>query len=507
MDKYLLGIDVGTGSTRCAIFDLSGNLLVDIGEREEYLTYRKFQSWAEQDPNDWWKAVRKGLNCLFDSNVVSPEEIAAIGVGGQTNGHVLVDSKGQSLGRAIIWQDRRAIKEATKVKEKLSSLDMAKYLGTYLPIDASTIPARMLWLQRYEPEKIAKAVVMLQPKDFINYRLTDNFATDWASCKTIIDLKQNIFHNEYFSLLGLERRLIPEAFPPHGVIGTVTKNAAVETGLSTGTPVVAGSIDAWCNILGSGAVSPGISSDVSGSSEVITVFSNSVEGTTLLNVIPSFDGYLINGPTQSGGDSLKWFKDNFAPPEELNAPEAYGYNWFDQLAYNTIAGAGGLIFMPYLQGERAPIWDSNARGIFIGITKKHGYKEFVRSILEGIAFSIRHVLETAEMVGKLKVQEIRVSGGGAKSAVWNQIKADITGKVVRVPKVLNNACLGVALIAGVGVGCYPSYAVAAQSAVQISMEYKPNIKNQQRYQDLYKIYRQLYPNLKELFYQLAEVSS
>lgn len=507
MSKYLLGIDVGTGSTRCAIFDLSGNLLVDIGETEEYTTYRQFLSWAEQDPNDWWTAVRKGLNRLFNSKTVSPEEIAAIGVGGQTNGHVLIDSKGQSLGRAIIWQDRRATEEAAEVKEKLSSLDMVKYLGTYLPIDASTIPARMLWLQRHESDKIAKTVAMLQPKDFINYRLTDKFATDWASCKTIIDLKRNIFHDEYFSYLGLERRLIPEAFPPHGVIGTVTKQAAMETGLSIGIPVVAGSIDAWCNILGSGAVSPGLSSDVSGSSEVITVFSDCGGETTQLNVIPSFDGYLINGPTQSGGDSLKWFKDNFAPPVGLNAPGAYEYNWFDQLADNTIAGARGLIFVPYLQGERAPIWDSNARGVFIGITKKHGYKEFVRSILEGVAFSIRHVLETAEVVGKLKVQEIRVSGGGAKSEVWNQIKADITGKIVRVPKVLNNACLGAALIAGVGVGCYPSYAIAAKSAVQISKEFKPQIKNQQRYQDLYKIYRQLYPSLKELFFQLAKASS
>lgn len=174
MSKYLLGIDVGTGSTRCAIFDLSGNLLVDSGEKEEYTTYRQFLSWAEQDPNDWWKAVREGLNGLFNSKIVSPEEIAAIGVGGQTNGHVLIDSKGESLGKAIIWQDRRAVEEAIEVKEKLKSLDMVKYLGTYLPIDASTIPARMLWLQRHEPEKIAKAVAMLQPKDFINYRLTKN---------------------------------------------------------------------------------------------------------------------------------------------------------------------------------------------------------------------------------------------------------------------------------------------------------------------------------------------
>jgi len=503
----LLGIDVGTGSTRCAIYDLSGNPIVDTGEKEEYPTYRKFPSWAEQDPNDWWKAVRNGLNCLFNSKMVSPEKIVAIGVGGQTNGHVLIDSKGESLGKAIIWQDRRATEEAIEVKKKLNTLDMKKYLGTYLPIDASTIPARMLWLQRNEPEKIANTVVMLQPKDFINYRLTNKFATDWVSCKTIIDLQQNIFHDKYFSYLGIEKRLIPNAFPPHGVIGTVTKKAAMETGLLMGIPVVAGTIDAWCNILGSGAVSPGISSDVSGSSEVITVFSNRGGRTTLLNVIPSFDGYLINGPTQSGGDSLKWFKDNFAPPIELNSPNTYGYKWFDQLADNTSVGAGDLLFAPYLQGERAPIWDSNARGVFIGITKKHGYKEFVRAILEGVAFSIRHVLETAEMVGKLKVQEIRVSGGGANSAVWNQIKADITGKIVRVPKVMNNACLGVALIAGVGVGCYPSYSVAAQSAVQISKEYTPNIKNQRKYQDLYKIYCQLYPKLKELFDQLAEAAS
>jgi xylulokinase len=501
VNRFLIGIDVGTGSARSMLFDLSGNLLAH--EVEAYPLYRPQATWAEQEPNDWWKAVKTGLQDLLGDSKIIPESIMAIGVCGQTNGHVLVDSHGQSLGRAIIWQDRRATAEADEVKEKLSRIDMAKYLGTHLPIDASTIPPRMLWLQRNVADKVAKAVSMLQPKDFINFRLTAKLATDWASCKTIIDLRRNLFHDEYFSYLGLERRLIPPAFPPHAIIGRVSDSVAKETGLACGTPVVAGCIDAWCNVLGSGAVFSGIAADVAGSSEVITVFSDYGADNNQLNVIPSFDGYLFNAPTQSGGDSLKWFLENFNPPQDLVAGRENDFALLNQIAAQVQAGAGGLIFVPYLQGERAPIWDSNARGMFVGITKKHGYPEFVRSIFEGVAYSIHHVLDTVETVGGFPIEEIRISGSGAQSMLWNQIKADITGKLVQIPKVLDTGCLGAALIAGVGVGCYSSYAVAAESAVQINREYHPNLQSKLKYRNLYNVYRQIYPNMKEVFLQLS----
>lgn len=503
MKKFLIGIDVGTSGCRSALFDLSGNMLAC--ESEDYQTYRPHSTWAEQDPNDWWTAARESLTRLMRSGIVPPDAIAAIGAGGQTNGHVLIDADGKSLGKAIIWQDRRAVAEADEVKEKLAAIDMVRFLGTRLPIDATTIPARMLWLQRNEPEKVAKAVAMLQPKDFINFRLTGGLATDQASCKTIIDLKQNVFHDEYFRYLGLEQRLIPTALPPHGIMGHVSARAAKETGLTHGIPVVAGCIDAWCNILGSGAVSPGVSSDVAGSSEVITVFSNNGADTQQLNVIPSFDGYLLNGPTQSGGDSLKWFQENFPAPVQPETGEN-GYDVLNRLALESPVGAEGLVFIPYLQGERAPIWDSNARGIFLGITKKHRYQDFVRAIFEGVGFSVRHVLETAEKIGSLNVSEIRISGSGAKSVLWNQLKADITGKLVRIPKVLDTGCLGAALIAGVGVGCYQNYASAGQSAVQVETEYQPNSNLQRRYQALFNVYKEVYPSLKPVFDNLVIAS-
>jgi xylulokinase len=236
---------------------------------------------------------------------------------------------------------------------------------------------------------------------------------------------------------------------------------------------------------------------------VITVFSDYGADNNQLNVIPSFDGYLFNAPTQSGGDSLKWFLENFNPPQDLVAGRENDFALLNQIAAQVQAGAGGLIFVPYLQGERAPIWDSNARGMFVGITKKHGYPEFVRSIFEGVAYSIHHVLDTVETVGGFPIEEIRISGSGAQSMLWNQIKADITGKLVQIPKVLDTGCLGAALIAGVGVGCYSSYAVAAESAVQINREYHPNLQSKLKYRNLYNVYRQIYPNMKEVFLQLS----
>lgn len=502
MARLLLGVDIGTGGCRIGFFSPDGALGGCF--TSSYQTYRPHENWAEQDPEDWWAAFVDATRQALTTVPSAREDILAIGCGGQTNGHVLVDARGHTMGRSIIWQDRRAMAEAEEVKARMASVDMVRFLGTRLPIDATTLPPRLLWLQRNEPEKVAKAGAVLQPKDFINYRLTGVLATDYASCKTLIDLKSNEFHKEYFDLLGLERRLIPEALPPYRTIGRITTEAAAQTGLLAGTPVVAGTIDAWCNILGSGVVSNGLVSDVAGSSEVITVFSDSGPDTDRLNVIPSFDGYLLNGPTQAGGDSLRWLAENvlFNLTKE---EESAKYDILSDLASLSQAGANRLIFLPYLAGERAPLWDSDARGVLLGINKSHTLADVSRSVFEGVAFSIRHVLETAKGIGGPETRQIRVSGNGARSRLWNKIKADVTGLPVMVPSVLETGCLGAAMLAGIGNGVYSGYEDAASKTVLAGEEYEPDMEAHRTYDRAFGIYASIYPQLKTIFKALAGI--
>ncbi|MDI6870099.1 MAG: FGGY family carbohydrate kinase [Bacillota bacterium] len=502
MQRYLLGIDVGTSGCRAGLFDTKGNLLGLAAHG--YPTFRPHPTWAEQNPADWWEAAKLSIREVLATACVAPSAIAGIGAAGQTNGHVLLDSSGRVLLPAIIWEDRRAIEEARWIQQKLRRIDVVKYLGTRLPIDATTLPARMLWLTRNQAEIIAQTWVMLQPKDYLNYQLTGSAAVDRASCKTLINLCENRFYDEYFELLGLPRRLLPVSYEPHGVIGKVSRVAAEETGLAPGTPVVAGCIDAWCGILGSGVSVRGLASDVAGSSEVVTVFSDRPADTTRLNVIPLFDGYILNGPMQAGGDSFRWFKENFAPgtPLEGLPGDLHGYDLLNWAAETAPPGSGGLVFLPYLQGERAPIWDPFASGTLVGLTKSHRFESVTRSILEGVAYAVRHVLETASEVGNLEVSEVRVSGNGASSRVWNQIKADVTGRLVVIPEQLETGVLGAALVAGVGTGIYSSYAEATAQAVRIREVYEPNPVLHDLYSELYDVYRKVYTRLRTVYPQL-----
>lgn len=499
MPPHLLGIDLGTSACKAELFGVNGDL---IGSAiAKYPLHRLAPLWAEQDPQDWWDAAKLAIGEVLASTRIPASMIEGIGIGGTTNGHVLLDKKASVLRRAIIWQDRRATEEAEWLRSRISPDAQIRFWGTLLPIDSSITPARILWIKKHEPATLEATDRMLQPKDYLNFKLTGEDATDLVSSKTMTNLKEKRYCDEFFSLLAIPKSIMPVAHEPHEVIGEVSTTAAAETGLTKGTPVVAGCIDAWCNILGVGAIKHGLASDTAGTSEVISVMSCRPVFTQILNVIPSFGLFVLNGPTQSGGDSLRWFRDAFV--RQVDDQGASHYDILDKEVQSVEPGAGGLVFLPYLQGERAPVWDSHAKGVFIGITKLHSRPHFTRAVMEGVAFSVRHVLDTAELVGHLQVSEVRLSGRASQSQTWNRIKADVTGRQLIKTDQLETGTLGAAMLAGIGAGLYRGYEHAAQECVHISAVFEPDIRNHDRYFDLFQVYKDLYPCLKEVFPRLT----
>ena len=296
---------------------------------------------------------------------------------------------------------------------------------------------------------------------------------------------------------------MPKAYAPFDIIGSISSKAAKETGLAKDTPVVTGWVDVWCNIIGSGTVYPGLALDISGTSEVINVLTEKkYRGISQLKHFDLMPGvYLINGPTQAGGDCLKWYKENIMLNPRLS------YKVMEKWAQSVPPGAEGLVFLPYLQGERAPLWDSKARGAFIGVTKYHTSRHFVRAVYEGIAYSVNHIIELAAQIGNTRIKELRICGGGAESKLWSQIKADVTGKPIAIPEITEAGALGSAMLAGIGIGVFKDYKDAAKKLVRITETIKPDMDNHNSYNKQFEIYKKLYPLLKKTFHQLTDIVS
>ncbi|MDD5399024.1 MAG: FGGY-family carbohydrate kinase, partial [Dehalococcoidia bacterium] len=343
------------------------------------------------------------------------------------------------------------------------------------------------------------------PKDFINYMLTGNYATDNLSAAGLVNLMDNKYYQEYFDILGIPLRIMPDV---HGIsepMGKVSGEVSKLTGLAEGTPVVTGWMDTLCCSLGCGLVEHGLAFNYSGSSETICLASRDFSHAEGLVVGPVFDLFFIGGGASTSGYSLKWFRDTFGQTEreiESHTPNLSAYQLFDRMAATVPPGSEGLIFLPYLSGERSPIWDPNARGVFIGITKMHTRSHFIRAIMEGVAYSNRHICEIAEKASGIKVEGIRAAGGGAKSNIWNQIKADVLGKKYLRLKELEVGAAGAAMLAGMGAGIFKDQREASKNFVHVDEVIEPVMQNHAAYDKYFTIYKELYPLLKDTFARL-----
>jgi xylulokinase len=495
VSRLFVGLDLGTSAIKAGLFDEAGQLLRLA--RRGYRLYAPHPGWAEQEPGEWWEATCAALREMLSGADAS--QIAAVGLSGQTPGHVLVAADGRPVGRAIVWSDRRAAAESAWLTERITPQQARVWTGYSFITDVTQPPARLLWLKTHRPDDWNRCTAIVQPKDFIALQLTGRIATDVNSGFCLLHPETERYHADYLALLGVAPEKMPPALSPTDVVGPVTPEAAALTGLSIGTPVVIGTIDACCDIVGCGGVEPGNAVDVAGTSEVVALITvQPVEGEGVYSSPLAEGRHWIGGPMQMGGAALEWLARGF-----------YGgkpdFERMEAEASDVAPGAEGLLFLPYLRGERAPVWDNAACGAFVGLTDRHTRAHCARAVYEGVAFAVRDVLERSLTAAAIRPEELRVSGGGARSAFWNQIKADVTGLPVQQIAVSDAACLGTAILAAVGTGVFDGVSDAAAAMTHPAATFEPQAAHAATYQTLFSLWRGLYPALQPTFSRLSQM--
>ncbi|MHB8620542.1 MAG: xylulokinase [Chloroflexota bacterium] len=485
LEPLLAGLDVGTSNAKGGVFDLAGHPLALASA--SYAISRPQPGWAEQDPEAWWRAVLAILGDL--AGQVDLARVAAVGVCSQVNTHVFVDEAGQSLGPAITWQDQRCAGIAAAIDGSLAEADRVRLWGGPFTVDPSFLLPRVRWFKQHQPEAWPRVRWVLSPKDYINLRLTGHVATDPISPIGLVGTGRR-YIDGVLDLVPECRPLMPPLRPFTHRLGSVS---AAETGLPAETTAVVATMDAWGNLYGSGLIEPGQAMEVAGTSEIVGVLSaESHPARGVITFLPVDGLYLHAGPTQAGGDALRWLTQVLGRPLEETLAQAA----------DAPAGSGGLVFLPYLMGERAPLWDAEARGVFFGLRADHAAGHLAMAVLEGVAFSARHLLEAIREAAGLRPPAVRSSGGGSRSDLWCQVKADVLGLPVHRLSVRDTGVLGAALMAGVGAGLFPSLPAAAAGMVHVERAFTPNPGHQPLYDDLYGLYRSLYPALKPAFSRL-----
>lgn len=499
--RYLLGLDIGTSGTKVALFDELGNTISTA--TYGYDLYQAQVGWAEQKPEEWWNACVNGIKDVIINSKVNSEDIKGIGLSGQMHGLVLLDENNQVIRDSIIWCDQRTGKQCDYMTDIIGKEKLIEITGN--PALTGFTLSKLLWVRDNEPENYKKVNKVLLPKDYIRFRLTGVFATEVsdASGMQMLDIKTRNWSDELLQKLEIDKNILADVYESIVISGHVTEEVAKITGLKEGTGVVGGAGDQAAGAVGSGIVSEGIISTVIGSSGVVFAatdmpkFDKEGRVHTLCHAVPN--KWHIMGVTQGAGLSLKWFKDNFCRKEIDEAKEKSMniYDYLSKEAATSKPGANGVIYMPYLMGERTPHIDPNVKGGVVGVSLINNHADFVRSILEGVSFSLKNCLDIIEDM-KVKITDIRVSGGGAESEVWRQILADIFNYRLSTIKASEGPALGVAILAGVGVGIYESVEEACQKIIKGQDVVQPNFDNVTLYDKIYEVYNSLYPRLKDI---------
>ncbi|MGH9468713.1 MAG: xylulokinase [Terriglobia bacterium] len=504
---YLMGVDVGTTGTRAVILRADGRVVCAATSEHEPMRMAK-PGWAEQDPEDWWRAGLAAIRSVLQDQEIKPGDIAAIGLSGQMHGVALLDRSGAVLRPALLWCDQRSQAQCDWITSRLGADRLVK-LASNPALTGFSAP-KLLWVRDHEPELYARAARFLLPKDYIRFRLTGEFATDVsdASGTLLFDVVHRRWSEELLEELNVDRRLLPPAFESPEVTGSITSEAAVLTGLRAGTPVVAGAGDQAASAVGNGIVSPGLISITLGSSGVAFASTASPKLDpggrihTFCHAVPG--KWHVMGVTQGAGLSLRWFREQFGEMESWYARQvgADPYELMIAEAGKAPPGSDGLLFLPYLMGERTPHLDPEARGAWFGLTAAHRRGHLIRAILEGVAFSLRDSLEIFRELS-IPVDQIRASGGGSRSPLWRQIQADVCGKELVTLRESEGSAFGAALLAGAGGGVYRSVEAAAKDAVHIRERVVPGKDSAEIYERLYPVYRSLYPAVCGVAHELA----
>ena len=486
----LLGIDVGTGGCKALLVDSRGEVIAHA--TTEYPLSTPKPLWCEQDPEQWWSATSASIKKVLATANVEPGRVAGVGLTGQMHGLVLLDGHGEVLRPAILWNDQRCAEQCDEIHAMIGRETMIARTGK--PVLTGFTAPKILWVRTHEPEVFRAAASMLLPKDFVRYRLTGMFQSDVADASgtSLFDVGERRWSDEILETLRIPRAWLPEVTESPVACGAVSADGALVTGLVEGTPVVAGAGDQAAEAVGCGVIDDGSVSITIGTSGVVfaatRAFTPDPAGRLHAYCHATAGLWHVMGVMLSAGGSLRWYRDMLGSDS---------YDTLIEAAAGVEPGCEGLLFLPYLSGERTPHADPHARGAFVGLTLRHGRSHLTRAVLEGITFGLKDSLELAGALG-VAVTRVRVSGGGARSAMWRQLMADILNVEVATVNVTRGAAFGAALLAGVGVGAWPGVVDAARSVVRETDLLRPGA-DRSVYDECYRRYRALYPALAPTF--------
>lgn len=507
--SVFLGIDIGTSATKTLAMNAAGKILAEA--TAPYPSYHPKPLWSEQDPEDWWQATVKTVRAVMRQAKLKPADVKAIGLSGQMHGSVFLDRHDQVVRKAILWNDQRTAAECDEIEQRAGGRRKLIQMVANPALTGFTAP-KILWLRRHEPKNFDKTKKILLPKDDIRRRLTGEYATDVsdASGMLLLDVAKRTWSKPLLSALELDIDLFGTCYESEEPTGKLTAEAAKSLGLTRECLVVGGAGDCAAGAVGNGIVSQGTLSTSIGTGAVMFVHSDNVkidpEGRLHTFCHAVRGKWHMMGVNLAGGGCLQWFRNQFCQAEVAAAAKSKA-NLYDLLSREAEAvptGSEGLIFLPFLSGERTPHADPDARACFVGLTLKHGRGHAVRSIMEGVAYAMRDSLEIIREVG-VPVRQIRASGGGSKSPLWRQIQADAFGEKVVTINAEEGPAYGVALLAAVGAGAYKNVEEACAATIRVVKDTPPRRDAMRYYDAAFRIYQRLYQQLKGEFKQIAAV--
>lgn len=497
MPELLLGIDIGTGGCKTTLIDGSGNFVSD--GFAEYPTHHPQPAWSEQTPADWFPAFLQALRSAVERGGVSPAEVVGVSVSASTHNAVLLDEKNEVLRDAIMWTDQRSHRESEYLKQNFG--EEIFRIGYQTPAPTWT-QSQLLWLKRHEPEVFGRIRRIFFIKDYIRWQLTGEWCTDYieAQGSLLFDNLRWEWSEDLCTMIGLSKALLPPLVKPSDIVGRITREAAVQTGLREGVPVVNGASDTALEHYCVGGIHEGDCIVKIATASTVNIFRHTpTPYASALTYSQVPEGiWSTCFATNSAAASLRWYRDTFCPKEMLEEAMGGGnvYQRLDQEAIQIEPGSAGLFFHPYLMGERSPHWDPNLRGSFVGISASHTRGHFNRAILEGVAYSIK---ENFNIAGELQQsEEVRLVGGGAKSRLWTDITCNMLNRpILRFEK--DDSSFGAAMLAGVGVGIFSSHEDAIARCTRESCRVYPRAEVVETYEKGFLKYKQIHDDLKGVY--------
>jgi D-xylulose kinase len=498
---HFLGLDTGTSGTKAVLIDEAGKVVATV--TEEYPLSTPHPQWAEQHPDDdWWRAAQAAIRALLAKGNVHADQIGGVGLTGQMHGSVFLDAQDNVLRPALLWCDARTGAECAEITEAIGGEERL-FATIGQPVFTSFTAPKIVWVRKNEPQVYEKVSRVLLPKDYIRFKLTGEFATEVsdASGTSLLDVRKRAWSEEMLAALDIPKEWLPKIYESPEITGVISAAAEQATGLKAGTPVVGGGSDQAAGAVGCGVVEPGRISLSLGTSGVVFAhldgpFFDPKRIQTFCHAVPG--AWHVMGCVITAAGSFEWFKETFAPEQTYDEVTAG--------AANAPAGCEGLLYLPYLQGERNPYFDPDARGAFFGATLRCTQDWFARAVLEGVAYAHRDLFSLTEEAG-IPASEVRAIGGGIKSPLWRQILADVINKPLWQVNSEEGPAYGAALLAAVGTGAYASVPEACAATIRTTEKTEPDAATAAVYAKYYPVYRALYPALKDQFAAVSRLTA